>query len=55
MMFESRSHQVDDRIVSIHEPHARPIVRGKAGAKTECGAKIHISIVDGYSFLDTVS
>ncbi|HLU90408.1 MAG TPA: IS5 family transposase [Cyclobacteriaceae bacterium] len=55
MMFESRSHQVDDRIVSIHEPHVRPIVRGKSRAKTEFGAKIHLSLVDGYSFLDTVS
>lgn len=54
-MFENRSHQVEDRIVSIHEPHVRPIVRGKARAKTEFGAKIHLSLVDGYSFLDTVS
>lgn len=54
-MFEKHSHQVDDRIVSIHEPHVRPIVRGKARSKTEFGAKIHLSLVDGYSFLDTVS
>jgi transposase, IS5 family len=54
-MFEKRTHQVDDRIVSIHQPHVRPIVRGKSRAKTEFGAKIHLSLVDGYSFLDTVS
>ena len=54
-MYESRTHQVDDRIVSIHQPHVRPIVRGKSRAKTEFGAKIHLSLVDGYSFLDTVS
>jgi len=54
-MFESKSHQVDHRIVSIHEPHVRPIVRGKARAKTEFGAKIHLGLVNGYSFLDTVS
>jgi hypothetical protein len=54
-MFESRSHQVEDRIVSIHEPHVRPIVCGKARAKTEFGAKIHLSLVDGFSFLDTIS
>jgi hypothetical protein len=30
-------------------------VRGKARAKTEFGAKIHLSLVDGYSFLDTIS
>lgn len=54
-MFEQRTHRVDDRIVSIHQPHVRPIVRGKSKAKTEFGAKIHLSLVDGYSFLDTVS
>lgn len=54
-MYENKTHQVDDRIVSIHEPHVRPIVRGKARAKTEFGAKIHLSMVDGYSFLDKVS
>ena len=54
-MFNAKSHHVEDRIVSIHEPHVRPIVRGKARAKTEFGAKIHLSLVDGYSFLDTIS
>lgn len=54
-MYEGRSHQVDDRIVSISQPHVRPMVRGKARAKTEFGAKIHLSLVDGYSFLDTIS
>ncbi len=54
-MFDTESHQVEDRIVSIHEPHVRPIVRGKARAKTEFGAKIHLSPVDGYSFPDTIS
>ncbi len=54
-MFQSRTHQVDDRIVSIDQPHVRPIVRGKARAKTEFGAKIHLSLVDGFSFLDTIS
>lgn len=54
-MFVSRSHQVEDRIVSIHQPHVRPIVRGKARAKTEFGAKIHMSLVDGFAFLDALS
>lgn len=54
-MFENHSHQVSDRIVSIHQPHVRPIVRGKSRSKTEFGSKIHLSMVDGYSFLDTIS
>lgn len=44
-----------DRIVSIFQPHVRPIVRGKANAKTEFGAKVGISVVNGYDFLDTIS
>ena len=31
------------------------MVRGKAKASTEFGAKIHLSLVDGFSFLDTIS
>ncbi len=54
-MFDSRKHTVEDRIVSIHQPHVRPIVRGKTNAKVEFGSKIHISLVDGYAFLDELS
>lgn len=54
-MFKAGTHQVEDRIVSITQPHIRPIVRGKARSKTEFGAKIHLSLVDGFSFLDTIS
>lgn len=54
-MFDQKKHSVDDRIVSIQQPHIRPIVRGKAGAFTEFGAKLSISLVDGWSFVDTIS
>lgn len=54
-MFDAKEHSVDDRIVSIHQPHVRPIVRGKTNAKVEFGAKIHVSLVDGYAFLDELS
>ena len=54
-MFEERKHRVDDRLVSIHQPHVRPIVRGKAKTSTEFGAKVHLSMIDGYSFIDTIS
>lgn len=54
-MLDKKTHSVEHRIVSIHQPHVRPIVRGKARNKTEFGAKIHLSMVDGYSFLDTIS
>jgi len=54
-MFDTKKHTAPDRIVSIHQPHVRPIVRGKTNAKVEFGAKIHISLVDGYAFLDELS
>ena len=54
-MYGSKAHTVEDRIVSIHQPHVRPIVRGKSQAKVEFGAKIHVSIIDGISFLDELS
>ena len=53
-MFEERKRKVDNRLVSIHQPHVRPIVRGKAKASTEFGAKIHLSMIDGYAFTDTI-
>lgn len=51
-MLREGVHTCPDRIVSIHQPHVRPIVRGKAKAKVEFGAKIGVSTVSGYSFID---
>ena len=51
-MFRSGEHTCKDRIISIFQPHVRPIVRGKASAKVEFGAKIGVSIVEGYNFID---
>ncbi|QQE76649.1 IS5 family transposase [Brevibacillus composti] len=55
MMFEYKTHQIEDRIVSIRQPHIRPIVRGKAKARVEFGAKISVSMVNGYAFLERLS
>jgi len=54
-MYDTKMQKIADRIVSISQPHVRPIVRGKAGKKVEFGAKISVSLVDGYSYLDRVS
>lgn len=48
-MFREKSSSCQDRIVSIHQPHIRPIVRGKAKAKVEFGAKINVSLQEGYA------
>lgn len=54
-MFDAKTHSVEHRIVSIHQPHVRPIVRGKSNANVEFGAKINVALVDGFSFLDDMS
>ncbi len=54
-MYENKQNRIDDRIVSITQPHIRPIVRGKAGTPVEFGAKLSVSCWDRYVFLDRIS
>ncbi len=53
-MYQQKKHTVPDRIVSLTQPHIRPIVRGKASARVEFGAKLAISIVKGYTYIDKI-
>jgi len=54
-MFRANKHSIEHRIVSIHQPHIRPIVRGKAGKKVEFGAKINVSLQEGFARIDQLS
>jgi transposase, IS5 family len=54
-MYENNENRIDDRIVSLTQPHIRPIVRGKSGTPVEFGAKLSASYVSGYVFLDRIS
>ena len=54
-MRQNKVHSIENRIVSIHQPYVRPIVRGKVKAKVEFGSKIQLSLVKGYAFLDYLS
>jgi len=54
-LYENKKKSIDDRIVSLNQPHIRPIVRGKAGKTVEFGAKLSASYFDGYVFLDRIS
>ncbi len=54
-MYDARTHTVENRIVSISRPYLRPIVRGKARAQVEFGAKLDISVTDGFTRLETYS
>lgn len=54
-MVEKNVHRVKDRIVSFHWPEVRPMVRGKDGQEVEFGPKVHLSLVNGFTFLDKIS
>ena len=51
-MYDNRTHSVPDRIVSLSQPWIRPIVRGKANKPVEFGAKLDISVVNGFTRLE---
>jgi hypothetical protein len=53
-MYRDRTHSICGRIVSVSQPHVRPIVRGKASAEVEFGAKVSVSIVEGFAFVDRI-
>lgn len=54
-MYDNRCHSIADRIVSLQQPYLRPIVRGKAKAAVEFGAKLDISVCDGWTRLEVLS
>jgi len=54
-MYDEKTHTCPDRIVSISQPHVRPIVRGKQGKSVEFGSKLGLSLVDGYMTNETLS
>ena len=54
-MHTGNTHSVENRIVSLRQPHIRPIVRGKSGVKYEFGQKLAFSVVDGYTFIEKQS
>jgi len=54
-MYDNKSNRCDDRIVSVSQPHVRPIVRGKQGKKVEFGAKLGLALADGFVKAQTIS
>ena len=54
-MFDNKVHSIEHRIVSIHQPYIHPIVRGKAKAPVEFGAKYDVSIDEkGHARLEKI-
>ena len=55
-MYQSKQRRCDDRIVSIHQPHVRPMVRGRANRSVEFGAKLGVSLDgSGLAYVDHLS
>ncbi len=54
-MFDHKVHTIENRIVSISQPYIRSIVRGKSKAQVEFGAKLDLSIVDGFGRIEKIS
>lgn len=52
IMYDTHTHHVPDRIVSLSQPWLRPIERGKAKAAVKFGAKLDISVCDGWTRLE---
>jgi len=54
-MYDTDTHSCSDRIVSIYQPHVRPIPRGKIKAQIEFGPKLGVSLDQGFSRINTFS
>ena len=54
-MYDTNTHSCADRIVSIYQPHVRPIPRGKLGSQIEFGSKLGVSLDDGFARITTFS
>jgi len=50
-----KKRSIPDRIVSIRQPHIRPIIRGKARSDVEFGAKVSVACFNGFIFVDRIS
>lgn len=53
-MYQNRVHSIEDRIVSIYQPHVRPIPRGKDKGTTEFGSKQLVMLKDGYTHVHKI-
>jgi hypothetical protein len=54
-MYDTDTHSCLDRIVSIFQPHVRPIPRGKTKAQIEFGPKLGVSLDQGFARINTFS
>lgn len=53
-MYRNKVHSMEDRIVSLYQPHVRPMPRGKDKAATEFGSKQLVMLKDGYTHVQAI-
>ena len=53
-MYKNKTHKIADRIVSLHQPHVRPILRGKDKARVEFGSKLSVSLDRGFAIINKI-
>ncbi len=54
-MYKEDKRTIEHRIVSIYQPHVRPMPRGKDRVQTEFGSKQLVMLKDGYTHVQTIS
>ena len=54
-MYAHNTDRINDRIVSIHQPNPRPMMRGKGSGTVEFRSKLHLPLMDGYAILERLS
>jgi IS5 family transposase len=54
-LYADRKTPISGRIMSIAKPHVRAIARGKARAMYEFGAKLSVSLVEGFARVERLS
>jgi hypothetical protein len=55
IMLYSKTRSMPDRIVNLVQRQVRPMVRGEARAVVEFGAKISVSVRNGFAFLHRIN
>jgi hypothetical protein len=55
ILINSETRSIPHRLVNLVQRHVRPIVRGKARTAVEFGAKISVSVQNGFPFLHRIS
>ena len=54
-MYNEDKRSIEHRIVSLYQPHVRPMPRGKDRVQTEFGSKQLVMFKDGYTHVHTIS